>query len=139
MGQDGHDRGGKVIASGFADLGYDVDVGPLFQVRTAVLEYGACCLAESQAWVTRVRYWTAKHLFEGVPSYPQDVRRVQTPINPIELGPHPLPSTSTADTRGGSPAGGRRGRTRGRCQLPGCFPQDPYTSADRRLACAWRW
>lgn len=33
MGQDGHDRGGKVIASGFADLGYDVDVGPLFQVR----------------------------------------------------------------------------------------------------------
>lgn len=32
MGQDGHDRGGKVIASGFADLGYDVDVGPLFQV-----------------------------------------------------------------------------------------------------------
>lgn len=33
MGQDGHDRGGKVIASGFADLGYDVDVGPLFQVK----------------------------------------------------------------------------------------------------------
>lgn len=35
MGQDGHDRGGKVIASGFADLGYDVDVGPLFQVHAA--------------------------------------------------------------------------------------------------------
>lgn len=32
MGQDGHDRGAKVIASGFADLGYDVDVGALFQV-----------------------------------------------------------------------------------------------------------
>lgn len=31
MGQDGHDRGAKVIASGFADLGWDVDVGPLFQ------------------------------------------------------------------------------------------------------------
>ena len=30
MGQDGHDRGGKVIASGFSDLGFDVDVGPLF-------------------------------------------------------------------------------------------------------------
>lgn len=30
MGQDGHDRGAKVIASGFADLGFDVDVGPLF-------------------------------------------------------------------------------------------------------------
>ncbi|GAA0499219.1 methylmalonyl-CoA mutase [Deinococcus depolymerans] len=31
MGQDGHDRGAKVIATGFADLGFDVDVGPLFQ------------------------------------------------------------------------------------------------------------
>ncbi|MCP9234792.1 methylmalonyl-CoA mutase [Lewinella sp. JB7] len=31
LGQDGHDRGAKVIASGFADLGFDVDVGPLFQ------------------------------------------------------------------------------------------------------------
>ena len=31
MGQDGHDRGSKVISSGFADLGYDVDVGSLFQ------------------------------------------------------------------------------------------------------------
>jgi methylmalonyl-CoA mutase len=31
MGQDGHDRGQKVVASGFADLGWDVDIGPLFQ------------------------------------------------------------------------------------------------------------
>jgi len=31
MGQDGHDRGQKVIASGFSDIGFDVDVGPLFQ------------------------------------------------------------------------------------------------------------
>jgi methylmalonyl-CoA mutase len=31
LGQDGHDRGAKVIASAFADLGFDVDVGPLFQ------------------------------------------------------------------------------------------------------------
>ncbi|XP_064613593.1 methylmalonyl-CoA mutase, mitochondrial-like [Liolophura sinensis] len=30
VGQDGHDRGGKVIATGFADLGFDVDIGPLF-------------------------------------------------------------------------------------------------------------
>lgn len=34
MGQDGHDRGAKVIATGFADLGFDVDIGPLFQVCT---------------------------------------------------------------------------------------------------------
>ncbi|MBT2645871.1 methylmalonyl-CoA mutase [Bacillus sp. ISL-34] len=31
MGQDGHDRGAKVVGTGFADLGYDVDIGPLFQ------------------------------------------------------------------------------------------------------------
>ena len=31
MGQDGHDRGAKVIATAFADIGFDVDVGPLFQ------------------------------------------------------------------------------------------------------------
>ncbi len=31
MGQDGHDRGGKVVATAFADMGFDVDVGPLFQ------------------------------------------------------------------------------------------------------------
>ncbi|MCH6267984.1 cobalamin-dependent protein, partial [Neobacillus citreus] len=31
MGQDGHDRGAKVISTAFADLGFDVDIGPLFQ------------------------------------------------------------------------------------------------------------
>jgi methylmalonyl-CoA mutase len=31
LGQDGHDRGAKVIATGFADIGFDVDIGPLFQ------------------------------------------------------------------------------------------------------------
>jgi len=36
MGQDGHDRGQKVIATGFADLGFDVDIGPLFQTPAEV-------------------------------------------------------------------------------------------------------
>jgi methylmalonyl-CoA mutase len=31
LGQDGHDRGAKVIATSFADIGFDVDIGPLFQ------------------------------------------------------------------------------------------------------------
>ena len=31
LGQDGHDRGAKVVATAFADLGFDVDIGPLFQ------------------------------------------------------------------------------------------------------------
>lgn len=38
MGQDGHDRGAKVIATGFADLGFDVDVGPLFQTPLEVAQ-----------------------------------------------------------------------------------------------------
>ena len=38
MGQDGHDRGAKVIATGFADLGYDVDIGPLFQTPQEVAQ-----------------------------------------------------------------------------------------------------
>ena len=33
MGQDGHDRGQKVIATAFADIGFDVDVGSLFSTR----------------------------------------------------------------------------------------------------------
>jgi len=36
IGQDGHDRGAKVIATGFADLGFDVDIGPLFQTPAEV-------------------------------------------------------------------------------------------------------
>ena len=31
MGQDGHDRGAKVVSTGYADIGFDVDIGPLFQ------------------------------------------------------------------------------------------------------------
>lgn len=36
MGQDGHDRGARIIATGFADLGFDVDIGPLFQTPEEV-------------------------------------------------------------------------------------------------------
>src|SRR5215475_11364955 len=36
VGQDGHDRGAKVIATGFADMGFDVDIGPLFQTPEEV-------------------------------------------------------------------------------------------------------
>jgi len=38
LGQDGHDRGAKVIASGFADLGFDVDIGPLFSTPSEVAQ-----------------------------------------------------------------------------------------------------
>ncbi len=38
MGQDGHDRGAKIIATSFADLGFDVDIGPLFQTPVEVAQ-----------------------------------------------------------------------------------------------------
>ncbi len=41
MGQDGHDRGAKVIATSFADLGFDVDIGPLFQTPQEVARQAA--------------------------------------------------------------------------------------------------
>nr|BAH03574.1 methylmalonyl-CoA mutase [Euglena gracilis] len=39
MGQDGHDRGAKVVSTGFADMGFDVDVGPLFQTPAEVARH----------------------------------------------------------------------------------------------------
>ena len=36
MGQDGHDRGAKIIATSFADMGFDVDISPLFQTPQEV-------------------------------------------------------------------------------------------------------
>ena len=41
MGQDGHDRGAKVIATSFADLGFDVDIGPLFQTPQEAAQQAA--------------------------------------------------------------------------------------------------
>ncbi len=41
MGQDGHDRGAKVISTSFADLGFDVDIGPLFQTPSEVARQAA--------------------------------------------------------------------------------------------------
>ena len=38
VGQDGHDRGAKVIATSFADIGFDVDIGPLFQTPSEVAQ-----------------------------------------------------------------------------------------------------
>ena len=50
VGQDGHDRGGKVIATGFADMGFDVDIGPLFAVsRVMVAHTGLSILYDTGA------------------------------------------------------------------------------------------
>ena len=41
MGQDGHDRGAKVVATGYADVGFDVDMGPLFQTPAEAAKQAA--------------------------------------------------------------------------------------------------
>ncbi|MFC4048138.1 methylmalonyl-CoA mutase [Actinomadura syzygii] len=58
MGQDGHDRGQKVIATGFADLGFDVDVGPLFQTPAEVARQAV----EADVHVVGVNSLAAGHL-----------------------------------------------------------------------------
>ncbi len=58
MGQDGHDRGQKVIASAFADLGFDVDVGPLFQTPEEVARQAV----EADVHVVGVSSLAAGHL-----------------------------------------------------------------------------
>lgn len=58
MGQDGHDRGQKVIATAFADLGFDVDVGPLFQTPEEV----AAQAAEADVHIIGVSSLAAGHL-----------------------------------------------------------------------------
>ncbi|WP_018656128.1 methylmalonyl-CoA mutase [Actinomadura flavalba] len=58
MGQDGHDRGQKVIATGFADLGFDVDVGPLFQTPGEVARQAV----EADVHVVGVNSLAAGHL-----------------------------------------------------------------------------
>jgi methylmalonyl-CoA mutase len=58
MGQDGHDRGQKVIATAFADLGFDVDVGPLFQTPAEVARQAV----EADVHVVGVSSLAASHL-----------------------------------------------------------------------------
>ncbi|MFK7968734.1 MAG: methylmalonyl-CoA mutase [Bacteroidia bacterium] len=57
MGQDGHDRGAKVIATAFADLGFDVDIGPLFQIPEEV----ALQAAENDVHIVGVSSLAAGH------------------------------------------------------------------------------
>ena len=58
MGQDGHDRGQKVISAAFADLGFDVDIGPLFQTPAETARQAA----ENDVHVVGVSSLAAGHL-----------------------------------------------------------------------------
>ena len=57
MGQDGHDRGAKVIATAFADIGFDVDIGPLFQTPREVARFAM----DSEVHVVGVSSLAAGH------------------------------------------------------------------------------
>ena len=58
MGQDGHDRGQKVIVSAFSDLGFDVDVGPLFSTPAEVAQQAV----DNDVHVVGVNSLAAGHL-----------------------------------------------------------------------------
>ncbi len=71
MGQDGHDRGQKVIATAFADLGFDVDVGPLFQTPAETARQAA----ENDVHIVGVSTLAAGHL-TLVPALREELARL---------------------------------------------------------------
>ncbi|WP_017577908.1 methylmalonyl-CoA mutase [Nocardiopsis kunsanensis] len=81
MGQDGHDRGQKVIATAFADLGFDVDVGPLFQTPREV----ATQAVESDVHVIGVSSLAAGHL-TLVPALREELAQLDRPDIMVVVG-----------------------------------------------------
>ena len=81
MGQDGHDRGQKVIATAYADLGFDVDVGPLFQTP----EEAARQAVEADVHVVGVSSLAAGHL-TLVPALREELTRLGRPDIMIVVG-----------------------------------------------------
>jgi methylmalonyl-CoA mutase len=81
MGQDGHDRGQKVIATAFADLGFDVDVGPLFQTPAEVARQAV----EADAHIVGVSSLAAGHL-TLVPALREELAEAGRPDIMIVVG-----------------------------------------------------
>ncbi|MWA05314.1 methylmalonyl-CoA mutase [Actinomadura sp. LD22] len=81
MGQDGHDRGQKVIATGFADLGFDVDVGPLFQTPGEVARQAV----EADVHIVGVNSLAAGHL-TLVPALREELAALGRPDIMIVVG-----------------------------------------------------
>jgi methylmalonyl-CoA mutase len=71
MGQDGHDRGAKVVASAYADIGFDVDVGPLFQTP----EEAAKMAVENDVHAVGVSSLAAGHM-TLVPQLAEELRKL---------------------------------------------------------------
>jgi methylmalonyl-CoA mutase len=81
MGQDGHDRGQKVIATAFADLGFDVDVGPLFQTPAEVARQAI----EADVHIVGVNSLAAGHL-TLVPALKEELEQQGRPDILIVVG-----------------------------------------------------
>ena len=81
MGQDGHDRGQKVIATAFADLGFDVDVGPLFQTPAEVARQAV----EADVHIVGASSLAAGHL-TLVPQLRAELRQLGRPDIMIVVG-----------------------------------------------------
>ena len=81
MGHDGHDRGQKVIASAFADLGFDVDVGPLFSTPAEVARQAV----EADVHVVGVSSLAAGHL-TLVPELRAELARLERPDIMVVVG-----------------------------------------------------
>ena len=81
MGQDGHDRGQKVIATAFADLGFDVDVGPLFSTPAEVARQAV----EADVHVVGVSSLAAGHL-TLVPELRAELARLERPDIMVVVG-----------------------------------------------------
>jgi methylmalonyl-CoA mutase len=81
LGQDGHDRGQKVIATAFADLGFDVDVGPLFQTPEEVARQAV----ENDVHVVGVSSLAAGHL-TLVPALVRELERLGRPDILVVVG-----------------------------------------------------
>jgi methylmalonyl-CoA mutase len=81
MGQDGHDRGQKVVATAFADLGFDVDVGPLFSTPAEVARQAV----EADVHVVGVSSLAAGHL-TLVPELRAELERLERPDVVVVVG-----------------------------------------------------
>jgi methylmalonyl-CoA mutase len=81
MGQDGHDRGAKIIATSFADLGFDVDIGPLFQTP----EETARQAAENDVHVVGISSLAAGHK-TLVPQLISELKKIDRPDIMVIVG-----------------------------------------------------
>jgi methylmalonyl-CoA mutase len=99
MGQDGHDRGQKVIATAFADLGFDVDIGPLFQSPAETARHAV----ENDVHIVGVSSLAAAHL-TSVPELKAELDRLGRPDIMIVVGGVVPPQDCDALRRAGAEA-----------------------------------